>query len=151
MSKPAHPVGLRIREARRLAQRSAKELAKAAGVSRGHLSQIERGQKTPSMEALARIAGALDLTLAHLLTIEASPPLSEALAELERRWPISTEERALLASVCLGGHRPATVEAFLLVLLAIRQACSPSVEGAVGPSRISLAVAEAESATEHSA
>ena len=151
MSKPAHPVGLRIREARRLAQRSAKELAKAAGVSRGHLSQIERGQKTPSMEALARIAGALDLTLAHLLTIEASPPLSEALAELERRWPISAEERALLASVFLAGHRPATVEAYLLVLLAIRQACGPSVESAVAPSLIPLAVAEAKSAAEHSA
>ena len=38
------------------------EVARRAGLDRGHLSRIERGQQAPSLSALYRIARALGLT-----------------------------------------------------------------------------------------
>ena len=48
-----------IRDLRRNARISLRELADRAGVSNPYLSQIERGLRKPSAEVLAQIAGAL--------------------------------------------------------------------------------------------
>jgi transcriptional regulator with XRE-family HTH domain len=48
-----------IRDLRKTARISLRELADRAGVSNPYLSQIERGLRKPSAEVLAQIAGAL--------------------------------------------------------------------------------------------
>jgi transcriptional regulator with XRE-family HTH domain len=52
-------VGEFIRDLRRNARFSLRELAEKAGVSNPYLSQIERGLRKPSAEVLAQIASAL--------------------------------------------------------------------------------------------
>jgi transcriptional regulator with XRE-family HTH domain len=55
----SHDIGEFIRDLRRNARISLRELADRAGVSNPYLSQIERGLRKPSAEVLAQIAGAL--------------------------------------------------------------------------------------------
>ncbi|RJK97730.1 helix-turn-helix domain-containing protein [Vallicoccus soli] len=55
-------VGDYIREQRRSAQWSLRQLADAAGVSNPYLSQIERGLRKPSAEILQQIAKALRIS-----------------------------------------------------------------------------------------
>src|SRR6476620_2980650 len=52
-------VGWFIRDLRRNAQISLRQLAEQAGVSNPYLSQIERGLRKPSAEVLAHLANAL--------------------------------------------------------------------------------------------
>jgi transcriptional regulator with XRE-family HTH domain len=54
-----HDIGEFIKDLRRNARISLRELADRAGVSNPYLSQIERGLRKPSAEVLAQIAGAL--------------------------------------------------------------------------------------------
>ena len=56
------PLGESIREQRRSAQFSLRQLAEAAGVSNPYLSQIERGLRNPSAEILQQIATALRIS-----------------------------------------------------------------------------------------
>jgi transcriptional regulator with XRE-family HTH domain len=55
----SHDIGDFIRDLRRNAKISLRELADKAGVSNPYLSQIERGLRKPSAEVLAQIASAL--------------------------------------------------------------------------------------------
>jgi transcriptional regulator with XRE-family HTH domain len=54
-----HNIGDFIRDLRRNAQISLRQLAEQAGVSNPYLSQIERGLRKPSAEVLQQIASAL--------------------------------------------------------------------------------------------
>jgi transcriptional regulator with XRE-family HTH domain len=54
-----HNVGDFIRDLRRNAQISLRQLAEQAGVSNPYLSQIERGLRKPSAEVLQQLASAL--------------------------------------------------------------------------------------------
>ena len=55
-----------IRDQRDLAQRSLRQLAKAADVSNPYLSQVERGLRKPSAEILNRIAQGLRISAEQL-------------------------------------------------------------------------------------
>jgi len=70
-------IGRCLRQARRDQGKTLREVAEAAGVSFGHLSEVERGHKEPSSEVLAAICRALGLDLVDLL--------SAAQSELARR------------------------------------------------------------------
>jgi transcriptional regulator with XRE-family HTH domain len=59
-----HNIGEFIRDLRRNARISVRELAERAGVSNPYLSQIERGLRRPSAEVLSQIAGALRVSTA---------------------------------------------------------------------------------------
>lgn len=72
MSDLSERLGRRIRGLREAAGLSQEELAFAAGVSRVHLSALERGTKSASVETCARVAGALRVTLSKLLDFESS-------------------------------------------------------------------------------
>jgi transcriptional regulator with XRE-family HTH domain len=63
-------LGEYIRDQRRTAQISLRQLAKAAGVSNPYLSQIERGLRKPSAEILQQIAKALRIS-AEALYVQA--------------------------------------------------------------------------------
>lgn len=63
MSKPSKPsVGEFLREQRRAAQLSLRQLADRTGVSNPYLSQVERGLRKPSAEVLQQLAKALRLS-----------------------------------------------------------------------------------------
>jgi transcriptional regulator with XRE-family HTH domain len=68
---PLNLLGRRLREQRRELGLTLAEVAAAAGISVGHSSSIEKGTTLPSLPVLARVAHALDLTLAEVL--RASP------------------------------------------------------------------------------
>src|SRR3712207_7800217 len=74
--------GRRLRQARTL-----REVSKAARVSLGYLSEVERGQKEASSELLASICAALDLPLSVVLNV-----VSEKMAMYERRSEEHTSE-----------------------------------------------------------
>ncbi|MEP7053654.1 MAG: helix-turn-helix transcriptional regulator [Actinomycetota bacterium] len=59
-----------IREQRRTAKISVRQLARLAGVSNPYLSQIERGLRRPSAEILHQIAKALEIS-AEALYVQA--------------------------------------------------------------------------------
>lgn len=57
--------------------RTLRDVADAARVSPGYLSEIERGRKEASSELLASISGALDVSLGEILiraAVQVSPP-----------------------------------------------------------------------------
>jgi len=60
-------IGDRLRHARTTQRRTLREVSRAARVSLGYLSEVERGQKEASSELLAAICDALELPLADLL------------------------------------------------------------------------------------
>ncbi|PWJ53445.1 Helix-turn-helix domain-containing protein [Quadrisphaera granulorum] len=60
-------VGARLRRARTAQGRSLREVADAAGVSTGHLSQVERGLAEASSEVLRAVCRSLSLPQAMLL------------------------------------------------------------------------------------
>jgi transcriptional regulator with XRE-family HTH domain len=53
-----------VRRARRIADMSQREMARAAGISQATVNRIERGSLVPSMEVLMRIFDVADLALA---------------------------------------------------------------------------------------
>ncbi len=60
-------IGDRLRRVRTDQHRTLREVSRAAQVSLGYLSEVERGRKEPSSELLAAICAALDLPLDELL------------------------------------------------------------------------------------
>jgi transcriptional regulator with XRE-family HTH domain len=60
-------IGDRLRHARTNQRRTLRDISRAAKVSLGYLSEVERGQKEASSELLASICDALELPLAELL------------------------------------------------------------------------------------
>ncbi|GAA3642354.1 helix-turn-helix domain-containing protein [Microlunatus ginsengisoli] len=83
-------VGEALRQERVTQGRTLREVSKAARVSLGYLSEVERGQKEASSELLAAICRALDLPLSVVLTIVAEKlALAERLASVPTIRPIA--------------------------------------------------------------
>jgi len=70
-------IGGSLRRARTLRKRTLRDVSRAARVSLGYLSEVERGRKEPSSELLAAICDALDVSLPDLLTEVVSDMTSE--------------------------------------------------------------------------
>jgi len=70
-----------LREARGI---SLRELAAASGVSAPMLSQVERGETSPTLTVAGRIASGLGLTLSGLLRLDEAPPVA-VVRRTERR------------------------------------------------------------------
>jgi XRE family transcriptional regulator, regulator of sulfur utilization len=67
---PAASVGLRIRALRDAMGFSLRDLAERSGVSAPMLSQVERGETSPTLAVAGKIAGGLELTLSQLLRLD---------------------------------------------------------------------------------
>jgi transcriptional regulator with XRE-family HTH domain len=68
---PAVPaVGARIRALRDAMGLSLRDLAERSGVSAPMLSQVERGETSPTLAVAAKIAAGLELTLSQLLRLD---------------------------------------------------------------------------------
>lgn len=65
-------VGARVRALREAMDLSLRDLAERSGVSAPMLSQVERGETSPTLVIAERIASGLDLTLSQLLRLDES-------------------------------------------------------------------------------
>ena len=63
-------VGPRVRALREAMDLSLRDLAQRTGVSAPMLSQVERGETSPTLAVASRIAGGLELTLSQLLRLD---------------------------------------------------------------------------------
>lgn len=66
-------LGPKLRHLRRAAGRSQQQLARAAGLSRNFVAQIERGESQPTVATLERLAVALSVPIAELLGQDLTP------------------------------------------------------------------------------
>jgi transcriptional regulator with XRE-family HTH domain len=66
-------LGVRLKSARVTAHLTLDHLAARSGVSRAMLSKVERGEKSPTLSIISRIARGLDLSLSALLGAEPDP------------------------------------------------------------------------------
>jgi len=69
----------RLKEARRQQGLSLESVAKLSGVSRSMVSQIERGESSPTIATLWNLTHALQVDFAGLLDIPQPPPLIQVL------------------------------------------------------------------------
>ncbi|MEW2077556.1 helix-turn-helix domain-containing protein [Streptomyces sp. NPDC017966] len=91
-------LGEYLREQRRSAQLSLRQLADAAGVSNPYLSQIERGLRKPSAEVLQQVAKALRIS-AETLYVRAG------ILDAERDRSEAETRAAVLADPALTGRQ----------------------------------------------
>jgi XRE family transcriptional regulator, regulator of sulfur utilization len=63
-------IGARVRALREAMGLSLRDLAEQSGVSAPMLSQVERGETSPTLAVAAKIAAGLDLTLSQLLRLD---------------------------------------------------------------------------------
>jgi len=64
------PIGPRVRALREAMDLSLRDLGQRTGVSAPMLSQVERGETSPTLAVASRIAGGLDLSLSQLLRLD---------------------------------------------------------------------------------
>src|SRR5207248_5429752 len=64
------PLGPRIKALREAMDLSLRDLAERSGVSAPMLSQVERGETSPTLQLASRIAGGLELRLSQLLRLD---------------------------------------------------------------------------------
>jgi XRE family transcriptional regulator, regulator of sulfur utilization len=69
-SNGTQPVGPRIRALREAEGLSLRDLADRSGVSAPMLSQVERGETSPTLAVAVRIAAGLELRLSQLLRLD---------------------------------------------------------------------------------
>jgi Predicted transcriptional regulators len=67
---PGVPVGARVKSLREAMDLSLRDLAERSGVSAPMLSQVERGDTSPTLSVAQKIAAGLDLTLSQLLRLD---------------------------------------------------------------------------------
>jgi XRE family transcriptional regulator, regulator of sulfur utilization len=77
--------GGRIRSLREAMDLSLRDLADRSGVSAPMLSQVERGETSPTLALAERIAGGLELTLSQLLRLDETDGVSVVRAGERRR------------------------------------------------------------------
>jgi transcriptional regulator with XRE-family HTH domain len=63
-------VGARVRALREAMRLSLRDMAERSGVSAPMLSQVERGETSPTLSVASRIAAGLDLSLSQLLRLD---------------------------------------------------------------------------------
>ena len=97
-------VGLRVRALREAMSLSLRDLAERSGVSAPMLSQVERGETSPTLAVAARIANGLDLSLSQLLRLDESGEVS-IVRSGERRGGGSKGHRYEVLTPPLPGQR----------------------------------------------
>jgi XRE family transcriptional regulator, regulator of sulfur utilization len=82
---PAIHIGPRVRALREAMELSLRDLAERSGVSAPMLSQVERGETSPTLAVAGRIASGLELRLSQLLRLDESGTVTIVRAEERRR------------------------------------------------------------------
>lgn len=86
-------VGPLIRARRRQLHLTLQQLADAAGISVGYVSQVERNLATPTLGTLAQIARSLDVGVDYFI---ATPQLGDALSRASERSSFSVDGSSIL-------------------------------------------------------
>lgn len=93
-------MGTYIRQRRRLADLSMRQVSAMVGISNPYLSQIERGLRAPSEAVAAGIATALGITVDELYEREASAAEhTDLLKAIEAATELTPAQRASLAEI----------------------------------------------------
>ena len=100
-----NPIGPRIRALRDAMALSLRDLAQRSGVSAPMLSQVERGETSPTLSVAERIAGGLDLTLSQLLRLDEGGVVSVVRANERRAGGASRGHRYEILTPPLPGQR----------------------------------------------
>jgi transcriptional regulator with XRE-family HTH domain len=82
----ASAVGPRVRALREAMGLSLRALAERSGVSAPMLSQVERGETSPTLAVAGKIAGGLELTLSQLLRLDEGTHVSVSRVGERRRF-----------------------------------------------------------------
>lgn len=82
---PSPTVGPRIRALREAMGLSLRDLAERSGVSAPMLSQVERGETSPTLASATKIAAGLELTLSQLLRLDEGQHVAVSRASGRRR------------------------------------------------------------------
>jgi XRE family transcriptional regulator, regulator of sulfur utilization len=83
--EPVPAVGRRVKALREAMDLSLRDLAERSGVSAPMLSQVERGETSPTLQVAARIAAGLELRLSQLLRLDEGGTVSVVRAGEGRR------------------------------------------------------------------
>src|SRR3990170_8139342 len=78
-------IGPRVKALREAGGLSLRDLAERSGVSAPMLSQVERGETSPTLQVAARIAAGLDLRLSQLLRLDEDGTVTVVRREERRR------------------------------------------------------------------
>jgi transcriptional regulator with XRE-family HTH domain len=96
ISTPAPPdpldpavIGARVKALRESSGLSLRDLTERSGVSAPMLSQVERGETSPTLTVAARIAAGLDLRLSQLLRLDESGAVTIVRASQRQRAELS--------------------------------------------------------------
>src|SRR5438552_7401058 len=82
---PPESLGPRVRALREAMDLSLRDLAERSGVSAPMLSQVERGETSPTLQIASRIAAGLELRLSQLLRLDESGTVTIVRAAERRR------------------------------------------------------------------
>jgi transcriptional regulator with XRE-family HTH domain len=125
-------LGAFIKEQRKRANLSLRQLAELTSLSNPYLSQVERGLHQPSVRVLKALSGALNVSAETLLTqaglIDALVPSEvkdDEAADAAKRTLPGTEE-AIIADPRLGDEQKAALIAVYRSMLAPQNAISPN-------------------------
>jgi transcriptional regulator with XRE-family HTH domain len=80
-----HAFGTRIKHLREAMDLSLRDLSERSGVSAPMLSQVERGETSPTLSVAERIAGGLELSLSQLLRLDDTDGVAVVRAGERRR------------------------------------------------------------------
>ena len=97
-------IGPRVRALREAMDLSLRDLAERSGVSAPMLSQVERGETSPTLAVASRIAAGLELRLSQLLRLDESSPVTIVRAGEGRRAGTG-EHRVEILTAPLPGQR----------------------------------------------
>jgi transcriptional regulator with XRE-family HTH domain len=97
-------IGPRVRALREAMDLSLRDLAERCGVSAPMLSQVERGETSPTLAVASRIAAGLELRLSQLLRLDESSPVTIVRAGEARRAGTG-EHRVEILPAPLPGQR----------------------------------------------
>src|SRR5579885_2100162 len=84
-------LGPRIRALREAMDLSLRDLAERSGVSAPMLSQVERGETSPTLQVAARIAAGLELRLSQLLRLDEDGAVTVVRRDERRQGPAAAE------------------------------------------------------------
>src|SRR2546423_7830210 len=85
------PLGPRIRALREAMDLSLRDLADRSGVSAPMLSQVERGETSPTLQVASRIAAGLELRLSQLLRLDEDGAVTVVRRAERRKGPRSAK------------------------------------------------------------
>jgi transcriptional regulator with XRE-family HTH domain len=142
-------IGERVHQFRRLRGLTVEALGKASGLSKGFISQVERGHSQPSLQSLARLASALGVPPTSLLAApEPARATEDRLPRVERASSEGAGESALAAISEIAGAVVCRVSLAPGALLSLR-AATPQI-AAAGLAAVSAGEVDFQQAGEES-